>query len=256
MTAHTLFRPSDSFLHRLNPVTKLVLVLCWLLLSFLAPGFSTPWVLFAVSLLVAVLCRVFRPFSRSLWLVVAPLALFLFIVHGLFNPEGHKVMAQIGPVALKQEGVVFALLMTGRILSAVGAALLFAFSTSPANLMLALMQHGFPASLAYIIGATLQLIPQMRARATSIMAAQQARGLEVSGSLVVRIRALLPMLIPLVLSSLIDVEERAISLEARAFRHHGIKSSLHVVSDPAAERLLRWFVCMITAVVIASRWWL
>lgn len=256
MTAHTLFRPSDSFLPRLNPVTKLVLVLCWLLLSFLAPGSVTPWFLFAVSLSIAVLCRVFRPFTHSLWLIVGPLTAFLFIVHGLFNPEGHRVMAQIGPVTIKQEGVMFALLMTGRILSAVSAALLFAFSTSPANLMLALVQHGFPPSLAYIVGATLQLIPQMRTRATSIMAAQQARGLEVSGSLMDRIRALLPMLIPLVLSSLIDVEERAISLEARAFRHHGTKSSLHVLSDPRAEKLLRWFAFIVTAAVITSRWWI
>jgi len=75
-----------------------------------------------------------------------------------------------------------------------------------------------------------------------------------------RIRALLPLVIPLVLGSLIDIEERAMSLEARAFSRTGEKTSLLVLPDSAAQRLARALLLlgMIAAVAgaLAVRvWW-
>lgn len=253
----TLYIPGQGWLYRLNPVTKLVLVGCLLLLSFLAPGIWTPLLLFAALLLpLAWLNGLSRPFARSVGRIIAPLAAFLFVIHGLFNPAGQTVLLTVGPLALKQEGVIFALLMTSRILCFLGATLLLVFTTPPAALMLALAQHGAPASLTYILGATLQLIPHMRARAAAITAAQQARGLETSGSLRHRARALLPLLTPLVLSTLVDAEERAIALEARAFRASRPKTSLIDLPDPAAERVLRWLAAGVTLLLTGANWWL
>jgi energy-coupling factor transport system permease protein len=250
VTVCSLYHPGDTFLYHLNPVTKLVFLLCCLLLTFLLPGNQPPWFLFAFFLILAGLNRLLSPVVKILLRVVTPLALFLFVVHGLFSPEGHTQIAAIGPFSLKREGMTFALLMTGRILSALSASLLFVFSTSPAILMSALAQKGCPGSLTYIVGSALQIIPQMRAKTASIMAAQQAHGLETTGSLFVRIRALLPMLVPLVLSSLVDVEERAIALEARAFRKRCRKTSLTVEADPVTERVLRWVAFVVTVAVL------
>lgn len=183
-------------------------------------------------------------------------AFFLFLLHGLFNPAGATVMVAVGPLALKQEGVAYAGLMTSRLLCALGASLLLVFTTPPAMLMLGLAQHGAPPALTYIIGATLQIIPLMRARAAAIMAAQQARGLETTGSWRVRMRALIPMVTPLVLSSLVDVEERAVALEARAFRSPCPKTSLIDLPDPPVERLARWVCVGCTVLVIGARWWM
>lgn len=252
----SLYIPGDGLLYRLNPVTKLTLAGCALLLAFLAPGAWTPWLLAALLALGAQINGLGRPFVRALWRIVAPLALFLFIIHGLFSPTAQSVLWQLGPLAVKREGVAFALLMTGRLLCAVGASLLLVFTTPPAALMLALAQRGVPSALTYIIGATLQIIPQMRARAAAITAAQQARGLETSGSLRVRLRALLPLLTPLVLSSLVDVEERAIALEARAFRTDRPKTSLIELADPVGERVVRWSALGLTLLALAVGWWL
>lgn len=252
----SLYLPGNTFLYRLNPVTKLTLVVCILLLTFLAPGYWTPWFIFGLSLVLALLNRLGRLFLQTLWRIVLPLALFLFIIHGLFSPTGQTILLVVGPLSVNQEGLTFALLMTGRILSAVGASLLLVFTTPPATLMVALAQHGVPVTLTYIIGTTLQIIPQMRARAAAITAAQQARGLETSGSLPVRVRALLPLLTPLVLSSLVDVEERAIALEARAFRANRPKTSLIELPDPVGERILRWATVGLTLLVIGAGWWL
>lgn len=255
-TQVSLYIAGDTFLYRLNPVTKLVGVVCIILLTFFASGYWTPWLTFGLLLSLALINRLGRPFLQTLWRIILPLALFLFIIHGLFNPNGQTVLLNLGPLPVKQEGLAFALLMTGRLLSAAGASLLLVFTTPPAALMLALAQHGVPGALTYIIGATLQIIPQMRVRAAAITAAQQSRGLETTGSLPVRVRALLPLVTPLVLSSLVDVEERAIALEARAFRSNRPKTSLMDLPDPMGERVLRWSSVGLTLLVIGAGWWL
>lgn len=252
----TLYIPGQGWLYRLNPVTKLLLAGCLLLLSFLAPGAWTPLLLFVALLLpLAWLNGLGWPFGRTVGRFIAPLAAFLLVIHGLFNPTGQTVLLAVGPLALKQEGLTFALLMTSRILCFLGATLLLVFTTPPAALMLALAQHGAPPALTYILGATLQLIPHMRARAAAITAAQQARGLETRGALRHRVRALLPLLTPLVLSTLVDAEERAIALEARAFRANRAKTSLIELPDPTGERALRWLAAGLTLLLIGANWW-
>lgn len=253
----TLYIPGDGFLYRRHPVTKLVFMVCFACLAFLAPGYWTPLLIFVAALLpLAVFSGLVRPYGLALWRILAPLAFFLFLLHGLFNPAGQTVFFSVGPVAVKSEGVAYAGLMTGRLLCVLGASLLLVFTTTPASLMLGLAQHGAPPWFTYIIGATLQIIPHMRARAAAITAAQQARGLETTGSLLVRARALLPMVTPLVLSALVDAEERAIALEARAFRSLRPKTSLVELPDPPAERLVRWVCVGCTVLVIGAGWWM
>jgi len=162
----------------------------------------------------------------------------------------------VGPFALKEEGLVFALTSTGRILMVVTSFLWFAFTTRPDVLMSTLTQRGFSPSLAYIIVSTLQIVPRFRARAVAILDAQQSRGLDIGGSLPSRGRAVLPLVVPLVLSSLIDVEERALAIEARGFNHPGAKTSLTEVTEAAWEPVARWCIAIAAVAVVGLGVWL
>jgi energy-coupling factor transporter transmembrane protein EcfT len=122
--------------------------------------------------------------------------------------------------------------------------------------MTALTQHGLPASLTYIIVSTLQIIPQMQAKAGTIIDAQRSRGLETEGGLHRRIGALLPLVGPLVFGSLVDVEERAIAIEARGFKASRAKTSLLEIPDSAPQRLLRRGLVAVTILVIGVGLWL
>jgi energy-coupling factor transport system permease protein len=239
---------------RLNPVTKLTLVGCALLLAFLIPGWWPPWVLFTALAGFAQINRLLILLGKKLLKIILPLVFFLFFIHGLFYHQMSAPLTLAG-VDFSREGLLFALQMTGRISAALAASLLFVLTTPTADLMLALSQRGTPAAITYIIGATLQLIPQLQARAAAIGDAQRARGMETDGSLLRRIRALLPLVLPLVLGSLVDVEERAIALEARAFRVKGPKSSLHELPDPQSERLLCRLALILTLATIVVVWW-
>ncbi|HEX6291145.1 MAG TPA: energy-coupling factor transporter transmembrane component T [Herpetosiphonaceae bacterium] len=249
-----LYQPRASAVHRLHPLTKLTISFG---LIALALGVAVDWAPLALFVLVliplSVAARVARPFLGTSLRLLLPFALSLFVIQSLFFPEGSTVIARLGPLAVKAEGVRFAFAATVRILLITGALLLTLLTTHPGVLMSALAQKGLPPNLAYVIVTTLQIVPQMRERANLIVDAQRARGLETQGSLLRRTRALLPLLGPLVLGALLDVEERTLALEARAFSATTPKTSLFELPDPLYERLLRWAILLAILAVVGLR---
>lgn len=240
MTASTLYVERESGLHRLNPLTVLALVGFSLVAGLALPGALTPYLVFA--LVVAPLAawgRVLRPLLRASFKIVLPFAISVFLIQGLFWTNGTPIVS-LGPLSLKREGLVFAVQSTGRILAVVGSFLLLSLAVRPDRLMIALQQRGVPHALTYIILTTIQIIPHFQAKANTILDAQRSRGLETEGNLRQRVRALAPLTVPLVLGSIVDIEERAIALEARAFSRPGPKSSLLILRDSRSQRIGRW----------------
>lgn len=235
----SLYIKKPSGLHHLHPLTKLVIAAFTLTASLAVPGMLTGYAIFLVILLpLAVWGQISRELSKWIWRLVLPFAISVFLVQGLFWTGGTPVL-EIGPVSFKQEGLEFAVTSTGRILSVVGGLLLLALATRPDALMISLTQRGAPASLSYIVLTTIQLVPRFQAKAATILDAQRSRGLQTEGSYVIRAKALLPLIGPLVIGSLVEVEQRAIALEARAFKRKGPKSSLLELKDSYAQKVLR-----------------
>lgn len=240
MTAATLYVERDSGLHRLNPLTVLATVGFSLVAGLALPGVLTPYLVFAFIVApLAAWGRVLRRLLSTAFKIVLPFAISVFLIQGLFWTNGTPVV-QLGPLSLKLEGLIFAARSTGRILAVVGSFLLLSLAVRPDKLMIALQQHGIPNALTYIILTTIQIIPHFQAKANTILDAQRSRGLETEGSLGKRIRALAPLAVPLVLGSIVDIEERAIALEARAFSRPGPKTSLLILHDSRAQQIGRW----------------
>ena len=253
----SLYIPGDGPLHRLNPITKLVLAVCVLAVSFLAPGYWTASIVFFGLLLpLSAWGRILVPFLSGVSRILLPLALILLVIHGVFNPAYPTVLFQVWIFSVKQEGVAFAYLVASRIACMLGASLLLLFTTHPSALMSALTERGLPSSLAYVVVSVLQIIPVMQARVQTILDAQRARGLETEGSLRVRAGAIVPLVVPLVLGSLLDVEERAMVLESRAFRAHRAKTSLIEIRDTPRQRAFRIGIVVTAILCIGARAWL
>lgn len=251
-----LYVERQTGIHRLHPLTKLVYVLACLLVGWLIPGAWSPYFVLLigivpVSLAGGVLPQVFRNTVKT----VAPFALSLFIIQGLFWTGG-TVVQQLGPFSLKAEGLWFAVRGTGRILVAVSGFLFLNYTTRSDELMLALSQKGLPNSISYVVLSTLQIVPRFQQKANTILDAQRSRGLETEGSFLVRTRALLPMVLPLLLGSIVDIDERAIALEVRAFGRQGPRTSLLTLRDTAGQRGARWLMALAVVVVIGWRLWL
>jgi energy-coupling factor transport system permease protein len=251
--AFSLYAPRSSGLHQLHPLTKLALAAFLLVAGLAVPGTWGTYALFALLILpLAAWGQVLRPLVGTVFRIVLPFALSLFLIQGFFWSGGTPIL-DVGPLSLKQEGVDFAARSSGRILIIVSSFLLLSLSTRPDALMLSLAQRGVPKSITYIILATMQLVPRFQEKAATILDAQRARGLETEGSLLRRAKALLPLVKPLVLGSIVDIEERAIALEARAFGRSGPKTSLLLLADSTFQSMLRWLLLLAAVAVVVLR---
>jgi energy-coupling factor transport system permease protein len=252
----TLYEPRDSGLHQLHPLTKLGLALSGVAGSLLLPGTIATYLTFVLGLLpLAVWGQIVRPFVRATWRVVWPFALSIFLIQGLFWTGGTPLVG-LGPVSLKAEGLRFAALSVGRILLLVSSFTLLTLSTRPDSLVFSLTERGLPHTLSYVVLSAIQIVPRFQAKANKIIEAQQSRGLETAGSLRIRIRALLPLVEPLLLGSLLDIEERAIALEARGFGRRTPPTSLLRLHDTTRQQFLRWFMFIGVLLLAAARIWL
>jgi energy-coupling factor transport system permease protein len=252
----SLYVPRDSPIHRWNPLTRLTLTGLLLVSGLLLPGVWTKYLLFlGIVLPISFAAGVGRQLVRTAFKIVLPFAISVFLIQGFLWPGGTPVL-QIGPLSLKSEGLQFAIASIGRILLIVSSFLWFSLTTRPDHLMNSLARIGFPSNLAYVIVATIQIAPRFQSRAATILDAQRARGLETEGSLRTRLRAMVPLVIPLVLSSLIDVEERALAVEARAFNRQGPKTFLVELPEAPWERPARWMMLVTMFLVLGLRLYL
>ena len=100
------------------------------------------------------------------------------------------------------------------------------------------------------------ILPQMQAKAQTIIAAQRSRGLDTESTFLKRVGAVVPLVGPLVFGSLVEVEERAIAIEARGFTSTRVKTSLHNVLDTNTDKILRWMLAAFVLLSLALRIWL
>lgn len=223
-----------------------------LALTFAVPWWASYLVLFLGVLPLAALGRIFGPLTRTLWKLVLPFAIPILLIQGLFWGEG-EVVASLGPLSLYRQGLVFAVASIGRIALLGGCFLLLSMTTRVDMLMRALVERGLPSQALYLVVTTLQLVPRFEAQARRIQDAQRARGLETEGSIWRRARALVPLTGPLLLASLMDVEERALALEARGFSRRGPRTSLISLQDSVAQLWLRRGMWTMAAGIVLIR---
>ena len=251
MKAEAPRRPSG--VEALHPLTKLTLVLVAAMAGAALPTTLAVLAVF-LGLLVPLAAwgRCLGAFLRTCLRVLLPFFVSLVLIQGFFTP-GPTVLMHVGPFRYTLEGLQVALLFSARLLVGLGAATLLMLVTRPDALMRALVARGLPNQIAYIVVTALQIVPTFQARAHSILDAQRSRGLETEGRLTVRVRAFAPLVGPLILSSLMQIEERAIALEARAFSRTGRRTSLVTLRDTRGQTFLRWVLLLAGLALVAAR---
>jgi len=139
-----------------------------------------------------------------------------------------------------------------RITTMVASFMWLAATLAPDRLVEATVARGWSVTAAYLFAATITAVPTLRDRARRIVEAQRCRGLSPRGSLGNRLRALRALALPLVLSALHDVDERALALETRGMVSGARRTPLAPPPDPAVERAARW--TLLAACVAALIW--
>ena len=219
--------PGNSPIHRLDPRTKLLMLLVYIVALFLAVS----WVSYAVMLafLLAVI-RISTIPLKSILHGLKPLVMILVFtgVLNLFFTDGDHVLVSFWFITITREGVIRAVLMLARIMMLVVATFLLTYTTSPISLTDGLESllgplkkiHVPVHELSMMMCIALRFIPTLIEETDKIMSAQKARGADFeSGSLKDRIKALVPILVPLFISAFRRADELATAMECRCY--HG-----------------------------------
>ncbi len=201
----------------LYPLTKLSIALILGLTSIIVHTWQFGYlVVMPLMLLLALFDGIFIPYLKKVLSAMIIFFLFIFLIQAFLVPSG-AVIWNWRFLTLTVGGLNKALNITATIGVFLTTLLLVFETTNITNLMVSLQRTGMPNSAAYVFLASLQMIPEMNKRSKIIMQAQRARGIETEGNLMVRIRAFLPTLSPLIISSITDIGDKAATLEARAF---------------------------------------
>lgn len=223
----------------LNPATKFVVALASALVAFGVRGWTGPIAILVVTAAIATAAGVGRSLRRFV-LATIPIVASIMLINTFLYPGATDVFAHVGPFAATWTGLVVALQAMLRVVSFALSVAVFSLTTATDDLLSDLERRGLGRRPAFVIGSAIGMVPGMIERAGDIVEAQRARGMDTEGSPRRRARGVLPLAGPMVFSSLSEVEERTIALEARAFSAPGRRTVLRVLPDSGAQRVLRW----------------
>lgn len=225
----------NTFLHRLNPVVKLLVFSCFILAATLYLDVAVPLAFLVLSWLMGWLLARISPLAllRRLSPILAAavgLALFNTLFYG--GPREHLIVA-LGPLAIWREGLYIGSSIGLRILCVASYSILYMWTTDPSQLVASLMQQArMPYRLAYAVLAAYRFLPILQRELGHIQAAQQVRSahLRQRGSWLGRVTR---YGIPLLVSGIRQAERLAIAMDARGFgatplRTHYVRTHMSV----------------------------
>lgn len=254
--------PGNSLVHRFDPRLKLVLTVAYIVLLFAA---SNPLGLTLSILFLGVMYKVakipVKMIGKSLKPIL-PIVLFTAVLNLFFVSGEGDPLVHFWFLSIYAEGVRYAVLMAVRVMALIAGTSLLTYTTSPIVLTDAIEQllkplgklH-FPVhELAMMMSIALRFIPTLIEETDKIMNAQKARGAQLdTGKMTDRVKALVPVLIPLFISAFRRADELAMAMECRCYRGGTGRTRLKVLRCEKQD-YIDLAVCIACFVVIlASR---
>ena len=240
-----------DFFKKLYPLTKLYLALALIISAFIIPSHIYDYSMIIICGIIVSFENKLKIYSKRIFLSLFWLFTAIFIIQSLFIPAG-EVWLNFGFISVYKEGVMKAISLTSKLTAIVSALTMLTLITPVKDFTLALEKKGLNPKAAFILMLTLQTIPEMKKQADVIMDSQKARGIETEGNVFVRAKALIPIFIPLVLSSIANTEERAITLEARGFSVGEKRTILYDIEETKNDKIMK--VILAIFIVLSIVW--
>ena len=246
--------PSDSTLHRMDPRSKLMLVFLFVCIVFIANNTITYAILGLYTLVLVFMSKIQLRFIINGLKPVLFLILFTFFLHVFFTKEG-QVLIDLGWLKVYEGGLRQGIYISLRFTYLILITTLLTLTTTPItltdgleNLLNPFKKLKMPVhELALMMSISLRFIPTLLEETSKIMKAQAARGVDFSsGPIKERVRAIVPLLVPLFVSSFKRAEELAIAMEARGYRGGDGRTKYRQLKWGMADTIL-----MLSLVVLA-----
>ncbi len=236
------YYPIKSTLHSLDPRTKLVLCVLYMVCVF---AFTSVWGLVMIAAFNVAAVMLSNVPLRLIIKSYKPILIFISITAllNLFLTPGEPIFSFYF-LTVTWEGVNFTILMILRIFFLITATTLLTLTTTPImltdameSLMSPLKRIGFPAhAIAMMMTIALRFIPTLLEETEKLMKAQSARGADFeTGSIMKRIKAVVPLLVPLFVSSIRRAEDLAVAMETRCYRGDINRTKMKVLKMSARD---------------------
>ncbi|GHT69904.1 ABC transporter permease [Spirochaetia bacterium] len=207
-----------SFLHRLNPLTKLILAFGLCASCFISSSLALVLCILALNLGLAALGGIIGRSLRIL-LSLVKLSIVLFAAQIFFVREGNVLVMFPLNIYITDTGLLFSLLFVSRLIAATMPLTLMLSVTRMSDISNVLNRYlRIPYKYTFVLTTAIRFIPLFADEMEAIMEAQIARGVEFdTKNFLKKIRLLLPLCVPLLISSVRKIEGGAISAELRGF---------------------------------------
>ena len=219
------------------------------------PSFVYSLFLFVFHFILAISAGKGRGLLEVVTKALLPIVIMIFLIQSFFYP-GEIILWSWSIFGITREGVNFSLILSSRILVIGSSVALFFLITPIKDFIYSLEVLGLHPKATYVVLSTLTIIPETRKLSRQIMDAQKTRGVETEGKLKVRAKAFLPTIAPLILTSFSNTEERAITLESRAFTLNVKKTSLHHLDKTKKDKFVRFLIFIVLILLILWRFFI
>ena len=255
--------PGNSLIHRLDPRTKLIALIVYIVALFTAGS----WLSYAIAIAFLVSCVAISKIPvKALVRGMKPLMMILIFTGllNLFFTGGERVLVQFWRITITLEGVFRAIFMVVRILMLISATFLLTYTTSPISLTDGLESLLNPLKkihlpvheLAMMMCIALRFIPTLIEETDKIISAQKARGADFeNGNLLQRVKALIPILVPLFISAFRRADELATAMECRCYQGGDGRTKMKLLRFRRFDYVTFLLLCaLLAAVILVASW--
>jgi len=254
--------PGNTVAHKLDPRTKILMVVLYIVALFCAKGILTYAIM---GLCLAICVRISKVGVKQLVRGLKPV-LFIILFTGILNlffTPGERYLVEWGFLRISDTGLKNAVFMVLRIMLLIMGTFLMTYTTSPISLtdglerlLNGLKKFRVPVhELAMMMSIALRFIPTLIEETDKIMSAQKARGADFeSGNLMQKAKALIPILVPLFISAFRRADELATAMECRCYHGGDGRTKLHILKYEGRDWMALAISGLITiGVIVLSR---
>lgn len=251
----------DSFIHRLDPRTKFLATFLFIIIVFLANNWLTYFILAVFTMIALLASKIPMSFF---WNGVKPLLwviLFTVVLQMVFTTGG-DVYVEWAFIKITSYGVINAIFIFLRFMFIIFISTLMTLTTPPLqiadameSIMKPLGKIGVPVhEIALMLSIALRFVPTLMDEAQKIMNAQRARGVDFGeGNLFEQMKAIIPILIPLFVSSFNRAEDLATAMEARGYQGGTGRSKYRVLTYGKIDGIAATSLVILTIALVLLR---
>ncbi|MFL0249166.1 energy-coupling factor transporter transmembrane component T family protein [Clostridium neuense] len=256
--------PGNSFVHKLDPRIKILLSLVYIVDLFLVNNFKGYIFIVAFTMFVILISKVHISYIYKGLKPIFILVIFTGAINILMTPGKGSPLFHWGFIHVYKEGLILAAFMSLRLIFLIVGTSIITLTTSPIELtdgieklLNPMKKIGVPAhELAMMMTIALRFIPTLIDETDKIMKAQMARGADIdSGNIFNKAKSLVPILVPLFISSFRRADELAMAMEARCYRGGEGRTRMKKLVITSKDYIAVFSVCILVAISVWSNFW-